>query len=223
VLAYFKTAWVWAADRDESLSVPFTKSMRRTRAADSIRTRVLNDDEIRAVWHATDDGAPFSRFVRFLLLTAARRGEVAKLPWSEVDIAKGVWLLPSARHKTKTDVQRPLSKLALKQLVPNGEPLIFDVGNGTLTRELRRLLKRSGTAGWRAHDLRRSARTLMSRAGVPFEHAERCLGHSLPLIQRTYEQHKYDLEMQRAYEALATLIEQIIHPQENVVSMRGRP
>jgi integrase len=107
VLAYFKTAWTWAADRDEELSLPFTKGMRRTKATDSVRTRVLSDPEIVAVWHATADGAPFSRFVRFLLLTGARRGEAAKLPWSELDIVKGLWLLPAARHKVKTDLARP--------------------------------------------------------------------------------------------------------------------
>jgi hypothetical protein len=37
--------------------------------------------------------------VRFLLLTAARRGEAAKLPWIELDIGKGVWLLPASRKK----------------------------------------------------------------------------------------------------------------------------
>jgi integrase len=222
VLSYFMSAWRWAADRDEDLSLPFTRSMRRTRPADSIRTRTLSDDEIVLLWRATADGSSFSRLVRFLLLTGARRGEAAKLPWAEIDIGKGIWLLPAARHKTKTDVQRPLSKRALEQLVPNGEPLAFEYTNGRLTRGLREVWAATNTAGWQLHDLRRTARSLMSRAGVLTEVAERALGHQPPVIQRTYDQHTYDRELKDAYERLAALIEQIANPVENVVPMRGR-
>jgi integrase len=222
VLAYFKTAWTWAADRDEELSLPFTKGMRRTRAADSVRTRVLSDQEIAAVWRATADDAPFNRLVRFLLLTGARRGEAAKLPWAEIDIGKGVWLLPSARHKVKTDLQRPLSKLALKQLVPNCEALVFDFTNAPLTRGLRQVWKASDTTAWQLHDLRRTGRTLLSRAGVVTEVAERALGHKAPTIERTYNRYGFDDELRNAYERLATLLEQIADPKENIVAMRGR-
>ena len=38
----------------------------------------------------------------------------------------------------------------------------------------------SGVKGWVIHDLRRSARTLLSRAGVNADIAERCLGHVIP-------------------------------------------
>jgi integrase len=222
VLAYFKTAWTWANDRDEQIPMPFTRGMRRTRAADSIRTRVPNDAEIAAIWNATDDGAPYSRLIRFVLLTGARRSEAAELPWSEIDIGKGLWLLPAARHKAKTAVTRPLSKLALKQLVPDGEPLAFNFSNGVLTRALRRLWKTSGTDDWQLHDLRRACRTLLARAGISTEVSERALGHSRPFLGQTYDQHNYDRELKDAYERLATLVEQIADPQPNVPPLRAR-
>jgi hypothetical protein len=59
----------------------------------------------------------------------------------------------------------------------------------------------------------------MSRAGVLNEHAEHCLGHLQPAIQQTYDRHKYIAEMALAYEKLATLIQQIVEPQPNVVAM----
>jgi hypothetical protein len=43
--------------------------------------------------------------------------------------------------------------------------------------------------GWTLHDLRRTARLLMSRAGVPSDHAERCLGRVLPGVRGTYDRH----------------------------------
>jgi integrase len=68
------------------------------------------------------------------------------------------------------------------------------------------------------HDLRRTARTLMSRAGVDRHHAERCLGHVLPGIEAVYDQHKYHAEMQKAYDALALMIERIVNPPpDNIV------
>jgi integrase len=65
---------------------------------------------------------------------------------------------------------------------------------------------------WTLHDLRRSARSLMSRAGVPSDHAERCLGHVLPGIRGTYDRHEYLSEKRRAFESLAALIERIVDP-----------
>ena len=52
---------------------------------------------------------------------------------------------------------------------------------------------------WTLHDLRRTARSLMSRAGVPSDHAERCLGHVLPGIRGTYDRHEYLNEKRRAF------------------------
>jgi integrase len=220
VLANFRSAWTWACIRDDELTMPIVKGMRRTTQAEHARSRVLDDDEIRAVWMATADGAPFSRYVRFLLLTAARRSE-AQLPWPELDLTKAIWTLPARRNKTKVELARPLSKLALSQLVMNGEPSAFDFTNGKVTRLHRALLERSITAGWTLHDLRRTARTLLSRANVRSEHAERCLGHIIGGVEGTYDRHKYIDEMRGAYETLATLIQQIFEPRENFVALRG--
>jgi integrase len=218
---HFQAAWRWASDRDERLPWPFVRGMRRTNPADHVRTRVLSDGELVALWRATADGRPFSRYVRFLLLTAARRGE-AMLPWSELDAERGVWSLPASRNKVKFNLVRPLSKAALGQLVINGETHAFSFTNGAVTRQHRALLKQSNTAGWRPHDLRRTARTLMSRAGVVTEIAERALGHKAPAIERTYNRYGFDDELRRAYEALAQLVQRIANPQENIVAMRGR-
>jgi hypothetical protein len=63
----------------------------------------------------------------------------------------------------------------------------------------------------------------MSRAGVPREHAERCLGHAVcSTVEQTYDRHQYIEEMRAAYEALAALIGRIVDPAPaNVVPIRG--
>jgi hypothetical protein len=40
-------------------------------------------------------------------------------------------------------------------------------------------------------------------------------------VRGIYDRHNYQAEMARAYEALAAQIERIVHPQENVVTLRG--
>jgi integrase len=80
----------------------------------------------------------------------------------------------------------------------------------------------SGVSGWVIHDLRRTARSLLSRAGVASDHAERCLGHVIGGVRGVYDRHEYFDEKARAFEALATQVERIINPQDNIVSMRGQ-
>jgi len=80
----------------------------------------------------------------------------------------------------------------------------------------------SGVSGWTLHDLRRTARSLMSRAGVPSEHAERCLGHTIRGVEGVYDRHSYREEMRLAYERLATLLGQIVEPKPNVLPLQGR-
>ena len=76
-------------------------------------------------------------------------------------------------------------------------------------------------APWRLHDLRRTARTLMSRAGVPSDHAERVLGHALPQIRGVYDKYGYLPEKREALEKLAALLDSIINPPPaNVVALR---
>jgi hypothetical protein len=62
----------------------------------------------------------------------------------------------------------------------------------------------------------------MSRAGVNADIAERALGHVIGGVRGVYDQHKYVEEMRVAFEALASLIKSIVHPQKNVVTFPGR-
>jgi hypothetical protein len=73
--------------------------------------------------------------------------------------------------------------------------------------------------GWVLHDLRRSARSLLSRAGVPPDHAERCLGHVIGGVRGMYDRYAFYDEKKFAFEALAGQIDRILHPAANVVSI----
>ena len=74
---------------------------------------------------------------------------------------------------------------------------------------------------WTLHDLRRTARSLMSRAGVRPDIAERVLGHAIKGVEGVYDRHSYREEKAHALKALANLIENILRPPgKKVVSIR---
>ena len=226
-LAYVRKICNWHASRSDNFNTPIVRGMARSKPKEQARTRTLTDDELRAIWKTAEaaDG-PFPGLVRFLLLTAARRNEAAAMTWAEVDGSD--WTLPASRNKAKADLIRPLSKAALATLEARprikGNPHVFTTGRGSLSgfsKFKREFDKTCGVTGWTLHDLRRTARSLMSRAGVNSDHAERCLGHVIGGVKGIYDRHAYHAEMGLAYEKLAALVESIVNPQANVVALRG--
>jgi integrase len=168
----------------------------------------------------------FAAFVRFLLLTSARRNEAAGMRWSE--IAEGTWVLPAQRNKTGVELARPLS-VAAREII-EGLPRLCDfvfsrngqAAMGGIAELKYRLDQASGVSGWRLHDLRRTSRTVLSRAGVANEVGEKCLGHIVGGVAGIYNRHSYRDEMLLAYEKLSALIGQIVDRQPNVVLIRGQ-
>ena len=152
-----------------------------------------------------------------------------------------VWTIPAARHKSKKDFELPLSKTAAELLaaVPKiarkpGWVFTHD-GNRpiggfskfkrafdkAMLAELRDLDSKAKLPGWVVHDLRRTARSLMSRAGVPPRHAEMALGHVVAGIEGVYDRHRYLDEKRAAFEALAAQVDRIINQQDSVIPIRA--
>jgi integrase len=218
-LAFIRKIMNWYASRSDDFRSPIVRGMARTVPAERARERTLTDPELTAVWHASGGAGAFGRFVRFVLLTACRRNEAANATRAEV--VGSDWIIPAARYKTGKDHLIPLSAAARAQLIP-GKPWLFGPKPVTsIFRHKAALDRASGVTGWTLHDLRRTARSLMSRAAVPSDHAERCLGHVIGGVRGTYDRHAYAEEKRLAFEELASLVERIVDPQPNVVAMRG--
>jgi integrase len=171
--------------------------------------------------------------VKLLLLTGQRREKVGSMRWA--DLKNGVWSMPrEPREKTNPGVL-PLPQAAIEiidardQVADN--PFVFpgrvkgqafnsySQGKAELDAKLP-----ADMPGWTLHDLRRTARSLMSRTGVTPHIAERVLGHTIKGVEGTYDRHAYDTEKAHALEKLAALIERIVNPPEggNVVEMPPR-
>ena len=215
VLAQIRKAFNWWAARDDLFNSPIVRGMSRTKIRDLTRTRVLSDSEIREVWTALDGFEPsvYGRIVRTLMLTGARLGEVAALRWEE--IGSDFWIIPASRYKAKIDHTLPILPRVSGQIGtrPNKRAkYVFSTQDGStpfsgfskaklaLDKRINDARKRAGNKAipdWRIHDLRRTARSLMSRAGVNTDIAERVLGHVLPGVRGVYDRHAY-LDEKRA-------------------------
>jgi integrase len=225
-LAFLRRVLNWHAIRDDDFLSPIAHGMARTKPKERARSRVLTDDELRAVWKAAGEGkGPLPALLKFLLLTAARRSEAAEMMWAEIEGTD--WMLPAARNKTKLDLVRPLSQAAQDLLAAqpqiDGCKYVFTTdGKHPLSgfSKFKRVFdKTCGVSGWTLHDLRRTARSLMSRAGVSSDHAERALGHVIGGVRGTYDRHEYHREKKLAFDALAALIRQIVDPKNNIISI----
>lgn len=227
MLADVRKIMNWHAARSDDFRSPIVRGMARTKPRERQRERILDDHELRAVWKAAEASTgAFDYLVRFILLTVTRRNEAARM--ADTELSGEDWIIPGARYKTKLDHVVPLSASARKVLaaIPRikGVPYIFTTGTepiGGFSKFKEAFDKECGITGWTLHDLRRTARSLMSRAGVPSDHAERCLGHVIGGVRGTYDRHAYHAEKKQAFEALASQIDRIINPQANVVPMRS--
>jgi integrase len=244
-LANVRKAFTWYATRDDRFNSPIIRGMARTRPAERARKRVLDDQEIRDLWKALDPAempSCFPAFVRTLLLTAQRRSEVSDMTWDEV--AGNVWTIPAERgdaqgHKTGDrtgDKVVPLSAEVLALLgTPQKGGFVFSTTHGEKAfsgyskafralneriAAIRAADERKHMPHWTLHDLRRTARSLMSRAGVSADIAERVLGHVIPGVRGVYDRHSFIDEKRDAVDRLARLVTQILdQPTGNLKSV----
>lgn len=227
-LALIKTLFNFAVD-GEYISAPSPAAGIKPPAAEVARERVLADDEVARIWAACDQaGYPFGPAIQILLLTGARRNEVATMKWT--DIADDVWTVP--REKTKADRwhEIPLAPLATEILdsIPHrGEShYVFTVTGRTpisgWPRAKKRLGGMAGLDDWRLHDLRRTCGTNMARLGVPQFTISRVLNHAEGGVTQVYVRASHLPEKRAALEVWARKLETIIRPQaDKVVELRG--
>lgn len=174
------------------------------------RERILTDDEIRALWAATEPSSTFHSIVRLLLLTGQRRGEVAALQWDWIDPVERAITIPASVTKNGRVHTFPYGDLVADHiehiLEMVGCPYLFPARgmqgpyNGW-SKSKAALDKASGVTGWVLHDLRRSYASTMQRLGVRIEVTERLLNHASGTqsgIVGVYQRYSFSEEMKDA-------------------------
>jgi integrase len=239
VLATIRSIMGWYAVQDSEYTSPIIRKMQRDKreSRDKARNRTLdhiaikdnrniylewNDrGEIRFLWAACDEMGAFGALVKLLLLTGQRLRKVARMQFA--DIVDGVWTIRSDDREKGNAGRLPLPQMALDIIAARpqiaGNPYVFPAerGEGPLNsfsqrkKELdaklaKEMLHRT------LHDLRRTARSLLARVGVPDNIAERVLGHSITDVHGVYNRHGYTEEKADALKRLAAQIETILNP-----------
>ena len=194
------------------------------------RQRVLSDRELTAAWNGAEKmGYPFGPLFQLLMLTGARKSEVAEARWSEFDLAKKIWTVPPERFKSNATHLVPLSDAAgdiIKALPRGRSDFLFSVTDrGPVVNFIKpkaRLDKLMGSpAPWVIHDLRRTVRTHLAKLRISDRVAEMVIGHGAKGLQRVYDQHSYEPEMREALELWAVRLRDIVNPPpDNVVNLK---
>jgi integrase len=208
----------WAAENDLIAISPVAGV--RTPNPETSRDRVLTDDELKVVWRAADkEGYPLGWILQVLILTGQRRGEIAGMMWSELDLEAGTWSLPRERVKNDRRHEVPLSRQAaaiIKRVPRIGDKYVFTFNSvapfdGFKAKE--RIDKAASVQSWTVHDLRRTAASGMAKLGVNLVVIEKILNHvsgSLAGIVGVYQRHEYADEKRAALQHWADHVEKLV-------------
>jgi integrase len=230
-LAVVRIVANWYQTRNEDYVSSVVKGMRRTNPKARSRDRILDDAEIGEVWRVAEANGAYGAFIRLALLTGQRREKIASMRWDDVNLETGEWTIPTMEREKSTagSLTLPEAALAIINAQPRfaSNPYVF-AGEGAShaqcysNRKSAFDAKLSGVAPYTVHDLRRTARSLMSRAGVRPDVAERVLGHAMRGVEGVYDRHSYAAEMEQALKMRAGLIDNILRGDtEKVRKLRG--
>jgi integrase len=212
------------------------------------RTRVLDNDELRAFWRATGRlGYPYQHIYRLLALTGLRRNEVAWARWSEFNLEQKVWTIPAERMKGGAAHVVPLTAdvLAILHELPrfrDGGFLFSTTFGRKPVRGFNRAKHRLDChmlRSWQAigrirgedrrnktispfviHDVRRTMRTGLSALPIPDLVRELVVAHTKPGLHKVYDQHAYQNEKLHALTLWAARLHSIVQPPPaNVVDL----
>lgn len=216
LLSYARAAYGWANKRQRLQSNPFAGLERPV--SEKSRERLLSDAELGAIWRAASAVAPpCGPFTKILLLTLARREEVASMRWSEISADGATWTLPSDRAKNGKAHIVHLSEPAqdILKTIPrfDGSEFVFTStgkvpvsGFSFFKRNLERAMASdsSGIADWRFHDFRRAGVTWLAGHGFAPHVADKLLNHvggTISGVAAIYQKAEFIAERKAALEA----------------------
>jgi integrase len=121
---------------------------------------------------------PEARALGFLILTAARTGEVNGARWEEIDLEAKTWTISAERMKAGKEHKVPLSYRAVELLgdVGHADQRLFDIGRDAMKRLIWKM-----RPGVTVHGFRSSFRDWCGeRTNFSREVVEHALAHKLP-------------------------------------------
>jgi integrase len=219
VLACIRKIYNWAISEDlveanpcDHISAPGEERQ---------RDRVLTEDEIKTLWKDLDnEQLPVASTFKLRLLTAQRGGEVLSVEWKELDLDNAWWTIPAEKTKNGLAHRVPLSPPAVRifrelrkeqdeSKTRKDSSWVFPARRfegdndhlDTVQKAVERIRERTKIENFTAHDLRRTAASLMTGMGIPRLTVQKILNHVEPGVTAVYDRHSYDKEKREALEA----------------------
>jgi integrase len=217
VQSYVNRFFAWCLERDILKVSPVTGM---ARVGENVtRERVLDDKELKAVWHGADSIGSYGSAVKMLVLTGARREEISALKWSEIKGNEIV--LENGRTKNGKRHTIPLSHAAMRLLeslpkIGESEYVFTITGKRPLAAWSKPKIELDGASGvtdWRIHDLRRTCATGMQKLGVNLQTIEAVLNHisgSRDGVVGIYQRHSFDAEKREALEKWGECVNRLV-------------
>jgi integrase len=233
----------WEADGEEegfACPIKAKRKKRRTKGGQRVagkrrkgRTRILNDAEIKLVWEAAGKLGAYGTMVKLLLLTGQRREKMVTARRTDFD--GDVWTIAVEDEFEKGNggmLRLPPFAMAILKDVPKvaGCSYIFAGRYGDKpfnsfsqgAEDIRELLPKD-MPRWTLHDLRRTARSIMTDLRIDDRIAEQVLGHAIEGSEENYNMSEYLEQKSEALATLAGYIQNLVDPTSgNVVAIASR-
>lgn len=224
-LAYLRTFFGWCVRREKIPHSP-TEGVERPFDQEKPRERHFSDKEIKALWKTADRiGGVRGAFLKIILLTGKRRGEVGGMTWDELDLRKkreATWTLPAERSKNERDHKLPLPPLVVRILKGQpkieGNPLVFPgrrdkrpmSGWSQFQKDVQ---DKSKIADFTFHACRHTLKTRLGELGVPPHVKDKVLHHAPPRTAgEGYDHYDYLSEQRQALNDWAAYVERLVYP-----------
>jgi integrase len=227
-LAAIRKMFKWALSQDLVEVNPCAGVM--APAKERRRDRVLNSDEIAALWRALGNPklsmSPAIRLaLKLQLVTAQRKGrEVIAAEWIEFDLGERVWTIPGEKTKNGLPHRVPLAPLAMqilaeiatvvgrnsRWLFPSPKRIGSSITPGAVAEAMLDNREMLGSGDTTPHDLRRTAASHMTSIGISRLVVSKILNHAEPGVTAVYDRHSYDGEKRAALAAWGARLEEII-------------
>jgi len=204
---------------DDNLKNPASKAMIR-KGVEIARKRKLTPDEFRRLFDvvAKHGDTTGTRALWLIVTTAARKNEVLKMRWMDVDLTTGTWTRPAERMKAGEEhvvylSARPLALLKRMSLAANpAEPYVFpgkDHGNCALFRTWQAVRKEAGLTDVRLHDLRRTGASMVGRHVGVLTVSDMLAHHDTNVTTKHYLS-GYDDDKRAAFDTLGKVIDGLL-------------
>lgn len=217
-----------------------TITKRQAGGAETERERVLSPDEVSALAKQlpkANMGKRSELAIWLTLATGCRVGELMNAQWQHIDRQARTWHLPDTKNQRPHTIHLSdfaLSKFAALEGFREAVPWVFPNTKSTApvcvksfgkqlsdrqrTTEQRLKNRTAATDSltlpggkWTAHDLRRTAATLMASLGTSSDVIDECLNHMIQSrVTRIYIRDRREAEQAKAFDALGQKLTQLM-------------